>query len=271
MPICGVLGWPVRHSRSPAMHEAGYAALGLSDWRYQLLPVPPELFDETVRALPGTGFVGANVTIPHKEAALALADEATDSARAIGAANTLTFLPGGRIHADNTDAPGLIDALPLDPAGRSAVVLGAGGSARAVVWALLQAGTDVQVWNRTRDRAERLCAEIGGRVVEAPPEQADLLVNTTSVGLQWGEDPFKALPLTADALSGYPCLVDLVYGNGLTALASAAQTAGATVVDGLEILVRQGARSFERWTGRAAPLDVLRAAARGEPASEPAA
>jgi len=265
MSRCGVLGWPVRHSRSPAMHEAGYAALGLSDWRYQLLPVPPELLEETVRALPGTGFVGANVTIPHKEAALALADEATDSARAIGAANTLTFLPGGRIHADNTDAPGLIDALPSDPAGRTAVVLGAGGSARAVVWALVQAGADVQVWNRTPERARRLCSEIGGRAVQAPPAAADLLVNTTSVGLH-GEDPFKALPLGVDAMDGYPCLVDLVYGSGPTALTSAAQAAGATVVDGLEVLVRQGARSFESWTGRAAPLEVLRTAARGEPA-----
>ena len=266
MPVCGVLGWPVRHSRSPAMHEAGYAALGLDDWRYQLLPVPPELFEETVRGLPGVGFAGANVTIPHKEAALALADDATDAARAIGAANTLTFLPGGRIHADNTDAPGLLDALPLDPAGRSAVVLGAGGSARAVVWALVQAGADVQVWNRTPERAERLCAELGGRAVQAPPPAADLLVNTTSVGLH-GEDPFKALPLRVDGLDGYPCRVELVYGNGPTALVSAAQAAGATVVDGLEILVRQGARSFERWTGRAAPLDVLRAAARREPAA----
>ncbi len=265
MPICGVLGWPVRHSRSPAMHEAGYAALGLEAWRYQLLPVPPELFEETTRALPGAGFAGANVTIPHKEAALALADEATGCARAIGAANTLTFLPDGRIHADNTDAPGLIDALPLDPSGRTAVVLGAGGSARAVVWALLDAGAaEVLVWNRTRERAERLCAEIGGRPVGVLPETADIVVNTTSVGLQWGEDPFKALPLTADALRGYPCLVDLVYGSRPTALTSAARDAGATVVDGLEILVRQGARSFERWTGRAAPLDVLRTAARGD-------
>jgi shikimate dehydrogenase len=264
MPICGVLGWPVRHSRSPAMHEAGYAALGLDDWRYQLLPVPPELFDETTRALPAAGFAGANATIPHKEAALALADETTPSARAIGAANTLTFLPDGRIHADNTDAPGLIDALPFDPAGATALVLGAGGSARAAVWALVDAGAaDVMVWNRTRERAERLCAEIGGRVVDSPPARTDLLVNTTSVGMQPDEDPFKALPLDADALDGHPCLVDLVYGNGPTGLTSAAQRAGATVVDGLEILVRQGARSFERWTGRAAPLDVLRAAARG--------
>jgi len=266
MPVCGVLGWPVRHSRSPAMHEAGYAALGLDDWRYQLLPVPPELFAETVRGLPGAGFVGANVTIPHKAAALALADEATDAARAIGAANTLSFRPDGRIHAANTDAPGLLDALPLDPAGRTAVVLGAGGTARAAVWALVQADADVQVWNRTPERAQRLCAEIGGRAVAQPPAAADLLVHTTSVGLH-GEDPFKALPLGVDAMDGYPCLVDLVYGTGPTALVSAAQAAGATVVDGLEILVRQGARSFERWTGRAAPLDVLRAAARGEPAA----
>jgi shikimate dehydrogenase len=269
VPICGVLGWPVRHSRSPAMHEAGYRALGLDDWRYQLLPVPPELFEETVRGLPGAGFVGANVTIPHKQAALALADDATESARAIGAANTLTF-QNGRIHAANTDAPGLIDALPFDPAGRTAVVLGAGGSARAVVWALVRANAEVLVWNRTSERAERLCAEIGGRAIQAPLPAADLLVNTTSVGLR-GEDPFKALPLT-DAINGCPCLVDLVYGSGPTALTSAAHAAGATVVDGLEILVRQGARSFERWTGRPAPLDVLRAAARGEPAAaEPAA
>jgi shikimate dehydrogenase len=268
MPVCGVLGWPVRHSRSPAMHEAGYAALGLDDWRYQLLPVPPELFEETVRGLPAVGFVGANVTIPHKEAALALADEATASAREIGAANTLTFLPDGRIHADNTDAPGLIDALPFNAAGRTALVLGAGGSARAVVWALLNEGAEVRVWNRTRDRAERLCAEIGGRVVDAPPAAgADLLVNTTSVGLRPDADPFKELPLDADAVHGYPCLVDLVYGTSPTGLISAAQAAGATVVDGLEILVRQGARSFERWTGRPAPIEALRAAARGEPAA----
>lgn len=267
MPICGVLGWPVRHSRSPAMHEAGYAAVGLSGWRYQLLPVPPELLEETVRGLPGAGFVGANVTIPHKQAAATLADEATDAVRAIGAANTLTF-HDGRIHADNTDAPGFLDALPRAPTGARAVVLGAGGSARAAVWALQEAGAaEVLVWNRTRARAERLCADLGGRVVDSLPERADLLVNTTAVGLQSGQDPFKALPLAVDALHGYPCLVDFVYGSGSTALASAALSAGATVVDGLEILVRQGARSFERWTGRPAPLDVLRAAARGEPAA----
>ncbi len=129
--LLGVCGWPVAHSRSPAMHEAAYAALGLEGWRYLKLPLPPELFAETVRALPAAGFRGVNVTIPHKEAALALADEASDAAREIGAANTLTFEREGAIHADNTDAPGLIAALgeAWDPAGRSALVLGAGGAA----------------------------------------------------------------------------------------------------------------------------------------------
>jgi shikimate dehydrogenase len=266
VPRCGVLGWPVGHSRSPVMHEAAYAALGLTDWTYQLLPVSPELFDVTVRALPDAGFIGANVTIPHKEAALALADEATERARTIGAANTLTFA-GGEIHADNTDAPGLLDALPLEAAGATALVLGAGGTARAAVWALRDAGAaDVMVWNRTRQRAQRLCDELGGRVVEdATP--ADLLVNTTSVGLRAGEDPFEHLPLTLADLGGYRCVVDLVYGATPTALAAAARDAGAAVVDGLEILVRQGARSFERWTGRPAPLDVMRAAAVGRAAA----
>lgn len=265
--LCGVLGWPVRHSRSPQMHAAGYAALGLDGWRYQLLPVPPELFDETVRALPGAGFTGANVTIPHKEAALALSDEATASARAIGAANTLTFLQDGRIHADNTDAPGLIDALPFDPAGATAVVLGAGGTARAATWALLHAGAaDVAIWNRTPERAQRLAQEIGGRVLDLgaqPLPSADLLVNTTSVGLDESQDQFKHLPLTVDEVSHYRCVVDLVYGARPTGLVLAADAAGVATVDGLELLVRQGARSFERWTGRAAPVDAFRAAARG--------
>lgn len=262
MPRCGVLGWPVRHSRSPAMHEAAYADLGLAGWSYQLLPVPPELLEETVRALPGAGFIGANVTIPHKQAALALADDATGSARAIGAANTLTF-SGGRIHADNTDAPGIVDALPFDPAGARVLVLGAGGTARAAVWALRDAGAaDVAVWNRTRARAEQLTAELGGRVVDAAIE-ADLLVNTTAAGLAAGEDQFDHLPLRREQVAGYGCLVDLVYGGRPTALVEAARSAGIPAVDGLEILVRQGARSFERWTGRAPSLDAMRAAARG--------
>jgi shikimate dehydrogenase len=261
----GVLGWPVAHSRSPAMHNAALAALGLNDWHYQRLPVPPELFAETVRALPAAGFAGANVTIPHKEAALALADDATDAARAIGAANTLTFDAVGAIAAANTDAPGLIAALPFDARGRTALVLGAGGSGRAAAWALREAGASaVRVWNRTPARAHALAASLDVEVAESAAP-ADLLVNCTSVGLADPADTFKELPLMADALDEYACVVDLVYRDGDTALLSAARLAGCAVVDGLEVLVRQGALSLEAWTGRAAPLDVMREGARGDP------
>jgi shikimate dehydrogenase len=259
----GVCGWPVAHSRSPQMQHAALRAAGLHDWRYLRLPVPPERFAETVRALPAAGFRGINVTIPHKEAALALADEASDAAQEIGAANTLTF-EGGRILAENTDAPGFLDALGAgrDVARRAVVVLGAGGSARAVVWALRRAGAaDVAVWNRSRSRAEALVAQLGGRVIDRP-ERFDVLVNCTSVGLHRGDTPFKALPLNADSLGAGSLVVDLVYRDGGTQLLEAATARGADVVDGLEILVAQGAASFERWTGETASRQAMREAVR---------
>ena len=246
----GVLGWPVGHSRSPAMMQAA----GLA--RYQRLPVAPEVFAETVRALGAAGFGGANVTIPHKEAALAVATSASDAAREIGAANTLTFGDGGAIHADNTDAPGLLAALGRAPA--SAMVLGAGGSARAVVWALTRAGADVAIWNRTAERAEGL----GARVVDHPIS-AEILVNCTSVGLDSSSSPFKDLPLDADAIEQYATVVDLVYRAGATALIREAGKRGIETVDGLEILVRQGALSFTLWTGLTAPLEAMRGGAHG--------
>jgi shikimate dehydrogenase len=258
----GVFGWPVAHSRSPAMHRAALAAAGLRDWSYQRLPVPPELFAETGRALGAAGFRGANVTIPHKEVALAIADHASDTARAIGAANTLTYGDDGAIHADNTDAPGLLDAIEGRPRD-TAVVLGAGGSARAVVWALLTSGTHVQVWNRTPERAAGLGAEVlpaGG-----PIPAADLLVNCTSVGLGDPSTTFKHLPLSPDAISTYATLVDLVYRPGGTALELAARERGVTVVGGLEILVRQGARSFAAWTGLTPDLAAMRTAVADPP------
>ncbi|HEX5901241.1 MAG TPA: shikimate dehydrogenase [Solirubrobacteraceae bacterium] len=255
----GVLGWPVAHSRSPAMHNAALRAVGLGGWRYQRLPVAPELFAETVRALPAAGFAGANVTIPHKEAALALADEATATARAIGAANTLTFAPGGAIAADNTDAPGLLAALG-DRRPRTALILGAGGSARAAAYALSQVGAAVAVWNRTPERAGRLAAELGVEAVAAPVP-AEVLVNCTSVGLTDPSSTFKNLPLKADSVGEYACVVDLVYRAGGTVLAQEARRRGSQVIDGLEILVQQGALSFEGWTGRVAPLQVMRESA----------
>jgi shikimate dehydrogenase len=256
----GVAGWPVAHSRSPAMHNPALEAVGLSDWRYQLLPVAPELFDETVRALPQAGFRGINVTIPHKEAALRLATDPTPRASAIGAANTLVFEADGRIAADNTDAPALIDSLPFEAAGRTALVLGAGGSARAMVWALLDAGAaEVRVWNRTSERAHALTAQLGGIVVEeAAP--ADLLVHCTASGLKPGADPFKTLPLSADDLSGYECVVDLVYTETETPLVQAARARRVRVVGGREILVRQGALSFQQFTHRDAPMKLMRLA-----------
>jgi shikimate dehydrogenase len=247
------------------MHNAALAAVGLHGWRYQLLPVPPELLDETVPSLRRAGFRGVNVTIPHKTAALALATDRTERAAAIGAANTLTFEPGGEIVADNTDAPALIAALPFAARNRTAVVLGAGGSARAVVWALAGAGArNVLIWNRSPPRARALADELGATALAGsqPPPDADILVNCTSVGLDGG-DPFGPLPLTADGLADYGCVVDLVYTAASTRLIAAATERGVATVDGLEILVGQGALSFERFTGRPAPVDVMRAAARG--------
>lgn len=243
------------------MHNAALAHLGLVHWHYQKLPIPPELFAETVRALAGAGFAGINVTVPHKEAALSLADRATPSAQSIGAANTLIFdFEAGEIHADNTDAPGLLEALPPEhrPEGRTALVLGAGGAARAAVYALLAAGAaDVAVFNRTRARAQRLVDDLGaGRVVDAPVP-AQIIVNATSIGM----GSFKATPITADTVLTGSCVVDMVYSDGGTTLLEIARSRGAVGVDGLEILVAQGAASLQRWTGRPAPRDVMRRAA----------
>lgn len=260
-----MVGWPVGHSRSPAIQNAALAAAGLAaaGWRYQLLPVPPELCGETIRALPPARFAGVNVTIPHKSAALALATDPSPRARAIGAANTLVFGPGGTITAENTDAPAIVAALPFSARGRTALVLGAGGSARAAVWALLDAGAaEVRVWNRTPQRARRLAAELGAIPVAAAAP-ADLLVNCTAAGLDGGS-PFPHLPLAGDDLAAYGCVLDLVYtGAGPTALVTAARERGVPAVGGLELLIGQGALSFELFTGLPAPVDAMRAAVAG--------
>ncbi len=256
----GVLGWPVAHSLSPVIQNAALRAAGLEDWRYQLLPAPPELLAELVAALPAAGFRGANVTLPHKAAALALATEASQRARAIGAANTLVFGPDGQVRAENTDAPALVDGLPRPVAGASALVLGAGGSARAAVWALLDAGAaEVGVWNRTPERAQALCRELGGRF-RAAVVPADVLVNCTAVGLD-GSRSLAGLPVRPEQLSDFGCVADLVYAREPTALISAARERGIPAVDGLELLVGQGALSFELFTGRPAPRAAMRAAA----------
>jgi shikimate dehydrogenase len=258
--LTGVLGFPVGHSRSPAIHNAAFGELGLG-WRYLKLPVPPERFKETVRALPGSGYRGANVTVPHKLAALRLADDASDAAQAIGAANTLTFEEGS-VRADNTDAGGFLAALGDSPAGLRTLVLGAGGAARAVAWALREAGaTEVLVWNRTPGRAQQLARDLAVESV-SEPRSCDLLVNATTVGLSAEDSQAYALQeLGLSTLDVPPTVVDLVYGSHLTPLCAWASAAGSRVVDGLEVLVRQGALSFELWTGREAPLEVMRTAA----------
>jgi shikimate dehydrogenase len=277
MPRLAVLGHPVAHSRSPAMHAAAFQALGIGDeWSYEAIDVRPDEFESRLRALVSEGYAGANVTVPHKLAALALADSASPAARAIGAANMLTFSDRG-VAADNTDAPGLLGALPGGVAGKRAVVLGAGGAARACVWALVHTGTEVGVWNRTRPRAATLAAEFGAEVIDTEDQSLgagtyDLLVNATTVGLDAAagtrsesRDPLsdlKPLPLGADSVSARHVVVDLVYGSSETPLSAFARQRGADVVDGLEVLVHQGAASFRLWTGLDPPIDVMRDAAR---------
>jgi shikimate dehydrogenase len=271
------------------MQNAALEALGLGgDWTYEALDVEPAEFAARVGGLPAEGFVGANITIPHKEAALAVAGDASETAEQIGAANTLSFRDGV-IHADNTDAPGLLAALPGPVEGRTALVLGAGGSARAAVWALAEAGARVSIWNRTAERADQLVRSLARALGEtgsssASPaedprisgaegllravtgEQAaangyELIVNCTAIGMG-DEDPFEHLPLAPERFRNGVVLVDLVYAGAESRLAREASERGAEAVDGVEVLVRQGAESLRIWTGLDPPLDVMRAAAR---------
>jgi shikimate dehydrogenase len=276
MPGLAVIGHPVAHSRSPDMQTAALTELGLAgEWTYGAIDVAPEDFEAEIAELAVAGeYVGVNVTVPHKEAALVMADVATDGARAIGAANTLSFSEG-RIAAANTDAGGLLRSLPAASVGGRALVLGAGGAARAAIWALVQGGEgspaaegeptlvpsfEVDVWNRTAERGETVAAELGGRAVgDLDPADYALIVNTTAVGLG-GEDPFAHLPLTADSFAPGQVIVDMVYGDEPSPLLAAAAAAGAVTVDGLEMLVQQGALSLRVWTGEEPSLEAMRAA-----------
>jgi shikimate dehydrogenase len=253
------------------MHTAALTELGLGEeWSYEAIDVEPDRFEALVRALPGDGFAGVNVTVPHKLAALALADSASDAARAIGAANTLTFARDA-IAADNTDAIGIIAAIGESVADKRALVLGAGGSARAAIWALKSARAEVTVVNRTASKADSLAAELGVSASGQWPVASgdfNLLLNATTVGLEQASSraptsaDLKALPLTADSLSEQQVVVDLVYGPHETALAAEARRRGSRVIDGLDVLVHQGAASLRIWTGLEPPLETMRGAAR---------
>lgn len=294
----GLLGWPVAHSLSPAMHNAALAALGLP-WTYELLPTPPADLAAAVRRLRTEGFIGANVTVPHKQAVLALVDDLTPAARAMGAVNTLFWatpaLQGenkairtddgpmveygemrvSRLLGDNTDGSGFIADLlahGVQVIGQQVLVIGGGGAARAVVFALVAAGAAVTIVNRTLAHAETIaaivtyhypaasvsCARFPDALAPAAAG-AGLIVNTTSVGMWPDEDAMpwdQALALRPDQI-----VYDLVYRPRLTAFLRHAQAGGARVIDGLGMLVQQGAAALTRWTGRPAPVAVMRAAA----------
>jgi shikimate dehydrogenase len=265
--VACVIGDPVEHSRSPQMHNAASQALGL-DRIYVALRVAPADLAAAVRGLRALGPDGVNVTLPHKAGAVALCDELGPEARDAGAVNTLSFPAEGGVRGDLTDGLGLLAALPEVP--ERAVVLGAGGSARAAGAALLRAGTRrLTVVARRPESADRLADALAelvpGAEVDAaavvPGGRGGLLVHCTPVG---GIAALKQLPVPADVIERMDAVADFAYrADGLpTPLADAAMAAGLPVVDGLELLVRQGALSFQRWTGIEPPFDVMRRAAR---------
>ncbi len=272
IPLAGVIGHPIAHSRSPQLHGHWLKKYGLAG-HYVPMDVAPEDLETVLRTLPKAGFVGTNVTVPHKEAVLRLADHVTERASLIGAANTLVFQEDGSIHADNTDGYGFLENLrsgapDWTPSGGSAVVFGAGGAARAVLQSLLEAGVpQIMLTNRTRERADQLQEEFGDRVsvvdwLQAGNviENAELVVNTTSLGMQG--QPELRVPL--DGLQPGAVVTDLVYAPLKTHLLQSAEQVGCTTVDGLGMLLHQAVPGFERWFGtRPEVTDDLRAAVLG--------
>ncbi len=257
--LAGVIGWPVEHSRSPQMHNAAYAALGL-DWAYVSMPVEPERLEQALRGAAALGFAGLNVTIPHKQATAAICDALSPEAGRADSANTVLVLDGGRLRGETTDGQGMLDAIG-DLPGPGALVLGAGGAARAAVSALAGAGLAVTVAARRREAAEQLAQELGATATGWPASEApELIVNATPLG-QAGAA--AQLPLDAGLLDGR-VVCDLAYrGDGAeTGLIAAARERGARAVDGLDVLVGQGALAFRLFTGAEPPIEIMRAAVR---------
>ena len=264
IPLAAVIGAPIGHSRSPALHGHWLQRYGIRG-HYVPLEVAQTDFAEVCQLLPRMGFVGCNVTIPHKERALQLADTVSDRASLIGAANTLTYRADGRLHADNTDGYGFLANLRQEVPfweGTSgpAAILGAGGAARAVIAALLEAGVpEIRVANRTRARTDALRSDFGARVVvydwvEAGNMLRDsaTVVNTTALGMTG--KPALRVPL--DQLQPPTVVCDLVYAPLRTDLLVAAAERGCTTVDGLGMLLHQAAPGFERWFGRRPEVDA---------------
>ncbi|MFL4469378.1 shikimate dehydrogenase [Tateyamaria armeniaca] len=269
IPLAGVIGSPISHSKSPQLHRHWLKTYGIPG-DYIPMDVAAHDLPEVLRALPKAGFVGVNITIPHKETILEIADLVTDRATLIGAANTLIFRKDGKIHADNTDGYGFVENLKAgapnwNPAAGPATVLGAGGAARAVVASLLDAGVpEILVTNRTRVRAEKLADDFGKRLtiidwVQAGNilEESALVVNTTSLGMIG--KPAMRVPL--DGLRRGTVVTDLVYTPLKTDLLAAAEAAGCVTVDGLGMLLHQAVPAFERWFGQRPEVDSLTRAA----------
>lgn len=263
IPLAGVIGHPIAHSKSPVMHGFWLRRLGIRG-HYVPMDIAPADLAEALKLLPRLGFVGINVTIPYKEQVLKLADVITDRAALIGAANTLIFRADGKIHADNTDGAGFIANLrqhapQWNPAAGPAAILGAGGAARAVVAALIEVGVpEIRIANRTRPRADALRADFGARIqvhewVQAGNmiEGCATVVNTTSLGMEGKPD----LRVPLDALQPGMLVTDLVYVPLKTPFLLAAEAAGCTVVDGLGMLLHQAAPGFERWFGKRPEVD----------------
>ena len=257
IPLAGVIGHPIAHSKSPQLHGHWLRTLGLKG-HYIPMDVAPENLKKVLKALPKMGFVGANVTIPHKENVMELVSQVTDRATLIGAVNTLIFRDDGSVIGDNTDGYGFIENLRqgapdwLADTG-PAVVLGAGGAARAVVASLLDAGApEILISNRTRIRAETLREEFGTRLTVVDwaqtgnaIENGATIVNTTSLGMAGKPD----LRVPLDGLSKDAVVTDLVYNPLQTQLLAAAEDIGCTTVDGLGMLLHQAVPGFERWFG----------------------
>lgn len=265
--LAAVIGSPVRHSRSPQLANAAFAAAGL-DWTMVALEVAPGDAGRAAEAVRTLDLGGLMVTMPHKSDIGPHLDDLTPAARALDAVNSVAWVDG-RLVGDNTDGAGLVASLRADgiePAGQRIVVLGAGGAARSVIWALAQAGAaDVAVLNRTASRAvdaARLAGSVGRAGSGTDIGVADLVVNATSVGFGAAEDDVGPVPCDPALFSGRHTVVDLVYRPLTTPLLAAAAARGARVVDGLGMLVHQAAITIERWSGVAPDLDVMDRAAR---------
>lgn len=270
IPLAGVIGSPIAHSKSPQLHRHWLKTYGIQG-HYIPMDVAVEDLEQVLKTLPKMGFVGVNLTLPHKEKVMEFADLITDRATLIGAANTLIFRKDGKIHADNTDGYGFLENLKAgapqwNPRSGPAAILGAGGAARAVIASLLDAGVpEILLSNRTRVRADKLQKDFGSRVqvydwVQAGNmiDDATLLVNTTSLGMI-GKGELR-VPL--DGLRPQTVVTDLVYTPLKTRLLATAEEYGCTTVDGLGMLLHQAVPAFERWFGRRPEVDrATRAAA----------